>query len=151
MTRKKEPARDVPEQKHGRLGDFSEAKDCEGQRVAEEAEEGESGEGDVEGHNLKELVDKIKTRKEELAQRNPVPVLPTPAAVLATGDHAMNLNMQATMESKWGLVLWLRFCPLGINTIMRFASDAYRWWLRVGSSLCDHDSVLGSKSGDVVL
>ncbi|PQP94120.1 hypothetical protein Pyn_15464 [Prunus yedoensis var. nudiflora] len=33
----------------------------------------------------------------------------------------------------------------------RFASDAYRWWLRVGSSLCDHDSVLGSKSGDVVL
>ncbi|XP_008246386.1 PREDICTED: agamous-like MADS-box protein AGL80 [Prunus mume] len=48
--------------------------------------------------NLKELVDKIKTRKEELAQRNPVRVPPTPAAVPAAGDHALNLNMHATME-----------------------------------------------------
>ncbi|XP_021833902.1 agamous-like MADS-box protein AGL80 [Prunus avium] len=54
--------------------------------------------------NLKELVDKIKTRKEELAQRNPVPVLPTPAAAVhAAGDHAMNLNMQATRERREGL------------------------------------------------
>ncbi|KAH0995024.1 hypothetical protein GBA52_018888 [Prunus armeniaca] len=38
--------------------------------------------------NLKELVDKIKTRKEELAQRNPVRVPPTPAAVCMKDIHA---------------------------------------------------------------